>query len=126
MISEEQLRDDGFGVQPKFRVLIAELDGVPAGYALFFDCYSSLRGHGIFLEDLFIRPHFRRQGVGRALLAHVARMTEDANGFGIMFDVRDWNSAAIDFYRRIGAAFLNDWKTVCLQQEALQDLAREV
>lgn len=64
--------------------------------------------------------------VARVSGEHVARMTEDANGFGIMFDVRDWNSAAIDFYRRIGAAFLNDWKTVCLQQEALQDLAREV
>jgi len=126
VISEEQLRQDGFGARPKFRVLIAEIDGLPAGYALFFDCYSSLRGHGIFLEDLFVRPRFRGNGVGRALLAHVARITQDANGFGIMFNVLDWNDGAIKFYRRIGATFLNDWRTVCLEQKALHDLANEV
>src|SRR5215468_12244503 len=81
VISDEQVRQDGFGGRPKFRVLIAEIDGLPAGYALFFDCYSSLRGHGIFLEDLFVLPQFRGKGVGRVLLAHVARITEDANGF---------------------------------------------
>ena len=125
VVSEEQLRQDGFGDRPKFRVLIAEMDGLPAGYALFFDCYSSLRGHGIFLEDLFVRPAFRGKRVGRALLANVARITEDANGFGIMFNVLDWNTRAIEFYRRIGATFLDDWKTVCLTQGALHDLASE-
>ena len=125
VISEEQLLQDGFGARPKFRVLIAEIDGLPAGYALFFDCYSSLRGHGIFLEDLFVRPAFRGKRVGRALLANVARITEDANGFGIMFNVLDWNTRAIEFYRRIGATFLDDWKTVCLTQGALHDLASE-
>lgn len=126
VITEEQLRQDGFGARPRFRVLIAEIGGLPAGYALFFDCYSSLRGHGIFLEDLFVRPAFRGQRVGRALLAHVARITEDANCFGIMFNVLDWNDGAIKFYRRIGATFLDDWKTVCLEQKALHDLASEV
>ena len=126
VITEEQLRQDGFGAHPKFSVLIAEIDGPPAGYALFFDCYSSLQGHGIFLEDLFVLPRFRGKSVGRALLAHVARITEEANGFGIMFNVLDWNAGAIDFYRRIGATFLDDWKTVCLKQKALHDLAREV
>ena len=126
VITDEQLRQDGFGPRPKFRVLIAETDGLPAGYALFFDCYSSLRGHGIFLEDLFVRSQFRGKSVGRALLAHVARITEDANGFGIMFNVLDWNDRAIKFYRRIGATFLDDWKTVCLEQKALHDLASEV
>src|SRR5215468_11757673 len=87
VITEEQVRQDGFGAAPKFRVLIAEMDGLPAGYALFFDCYSSLWGHGIFLEDLFVRPRFRRKSVGRALLARVARITDDTNGFGIMFNV---------------------------------------
>ena len=124
-MTEEQVRQDGFGDRPKFRVLIAEIDGLPAGYALFFDCYSSLRGHGIFLEDLFVLPQFRRKGVGRVLLTHVARITEDVNGFGIMFNVLGWNDGAIRFYRRIGATFLNDWKTVCLEQKALYDLANE-
>ena len=126
VITEEQLRQDGFGVSPKFRVLIAEIDGLPAGYALFFDCYSSLLGSGIFLEDLFVRPRFRGKSAGRALLAHVARITEDANGFGIMFNVLDWNTGAIEFYRRVGATFFDDWKTVCLKQTALHDLAGEV
>jgi len=126
VITEEQLRKDGFGASPKFRVLIAEIDGLPAGYALFFDCYSSLQGPGIFLEDLFVRPRFRGKSVGRALLAHVARITEDAKGFGIMFNVLDWNTRAIEFYRRIGATFLDDWKTVCLKEKALHDLASEV
>ena len=126
VITDEQLRQDGFGPRPKFRVLIAETDGLPAGYALFFDCYSSLRGHGIFLEDLFVRSQFRGKSVGRALLAHVARIAEAANGFGIMFNVLDWNDRAIKFYRRIGATFLDDWKTVCLEQKALHDLASEV
>jgi GNAT superfamily N-acetyltransferase len=126
VVTEERIRRDGFGDQPKFRVLIAEMDGLAAGYALFFDCYSSLWGCGIYLEDLFVRPQFRGKGVGRALFAHVARITEDANGFGIMFDVLDWNTKAIEFYRKIGATFLDDWKTVCLKQKALHDLASEV
>jgi GNAT superfamily N-acetyltransferase len=125
VISAEQLRQDGFGARPKFRVLIAEIDGLPAGYALFFDCYSSLRGSGIFLEDLFVPQQFRGKGVGRALLARVARITKDANGFGIMFNVLDWNTGAIRFYRRIGATFLDDWKTVCLEQKALHALASD-
>jgi len=126
VITEEQLRQDGFAASPKFRVLIAEIDGLPAGYALFFDCYSSLWGHGIFLEDLFVRPQFRGKGVGRTLFAHVARITEDANGFGIIFNVLDWNTRAIEFYRKIGATFLDDWKTVCLKEKPLHDLASEV
>lgn len=127
VISEEQLRQDGFGARPKFQVLIAAVDGVPAGYALFFDCYSSLRGgHGILLEDLFVRPAFRGRSVGRALLARIARITEDARAFGIMFNVLDWNDGAIRFYRRIGATFLDDWKTVCLKEKALHELASEL
>jgi GNAT superfamily N-acetyltransferase len=125
-ITEEQLRQDGFGAQPKFRILIAECDGQVAGYALFFDCYSSFQGRGIFLEDLFVRPSLRGKNVGRALLAHVARMAEEVNGFGLMFNVLDWNQKAIEFYQKIGATFLDDWKTVCLKNRALHDLASQV
>jgi GNAT superfamily N-acetyltransferase len=125
VITEEQLRLDGFGTRPKFKILIAEIDGQPAGYALFFDCYSSFQGSGIFLEDLFVRLQFRGKNVGRTLLAHVARITEEANGFGIMFNVLDWNDGAIEFYRRIGSTFLDDWKTVCLKDKPLHHLASE-
>ncbi len=125
-VTEEQLRQDGFGAQPKFRMLIAECDGQPAGYALFFDCYSSFQGRGIFLEDLFVRPSLRGKNVGRVLLAHVARIAEEADGFGVMFNVLDWNQNAIEFYQKIGATFLNDWKTVCLKNEALHNLASQI
>jgi GNAT superfamily N-acetyltransferase len=125
-ITEEQLRQDGFGAQPKFRILIAECDGQPAGYALFFDCYSSFQGRGIFLEDLFVRPSLRGKNVGRALLGHVARMAEEVDGFGVMFNVLDWNQKAIEFYQKIGATFLDDWKTVCLKNKALHDLASQI
>ena len=125
-ITEDQLQQDGFGAEPKFRTLIAEYDGEPAGYALFFDSYSSFQGRCVFLEDLFVRPSLRGRNVGRALLAHVARSAQEANAFGLMFNVLDWNQGAIEFYKRIGAAFLNDWKTVCLSHKALHDLASEV
>jgi GNAT superfamily N-acetyltransferase len=125
-IAEEQLRRDGFGTRPKFQILIAEIDGAPAGYALFFDYYSSFQGSGIFLEDLFVRPQFRGNKVGRALLARVSSVAKKANGFGIMFNVLDWNVGAIEFYRRIGATFWDDCKTVCLKQKPLHDLASEV
>jgi GNAT superfamily N-acetyltransferase len=126
VVSEEQLRQDGFGIRPKFQILIAEIDGQPAGYALFFDYYSSLQGPGIFLEDLFVRPGFRGKSVGRVLLARLARIVEEANGFGIMFNVLDWNDGAIEFYRKIGATFLDDWRTVWLKQKSMHDLAKEV
>jgi GNAT superfamily N-acetyltransferase len=125
-ITEEQLRQDGFGAQPKFRILIAECDGQPAGYALFFDCYSSFQGRGIFLEDLFVRPSLRGKNVGRALLGHVASLAEEVDGFGVMFNVLDWNQKAIEFYQKIRATFLDDWKTVCLKNKALHDLASQI
>jgi GNAT superfamily N-acetyltransferase len=126
VIAEERLRHDGFEARPRFKILIAEIDALPAGYALFFDYYSSFQGSGIFLEDLFVRPRFRGKNVGRALLARVAQIAEEANGFGVMFNVLDWNVGAIEFYRKVGATFLDDWKTVCLKQEPLHDLASEV
>lgn len=126
VITEQQLRQDAFGTRPKFRALIAEVDGQPVGYALFFDYYSSFRGPAIFLEDLFVLSQFRGKRVGRALLAHVARITKDANAFGIIFNVIDRNTEAIRFYRKVGAIFLDDRRTVCLEQNALHDLASEV
>jgi GNAT superfamily N-acetyltransferase len=125
-ITEGQLREDGCGAQPKFQILIAEIDSEAAGYALFFAYYSSFQGLGIFLEDLFVRPPFRGKNVGRALLAHVAQVAEESGRFGIMFNVLNWNDGAIEFYRKIGATFLDNWKTVCLQAKALRDLASEV
>src|SRR5258708_40211952 len=74
-VTVEDLARDGFGAIPKFRALIAEWDGQPAGYALFFGYYSTWRGQGMYLEDLFVRPAFRGRGIGSALLPQVAPIT---------------------------------------------------
>src|SRR5215469_12940340 len=81
-IREEDLARDGFGKNPRFRALIGECDGQPAGYALFFNYFSTWVGRGLFLEDLFVREKFRRQGIGRTLLAEVARIAVDEHCYG--------------------------------------------
>ena len=82
VIDEETLTKDGFGARPHFRSLIAEWDGQAAGYALFFGIYSSLKGSGIFLEDLFVREAFRGRAIGRALLSQVARTVRQEGFYG--------------------------------------------
>ena len=120
VITEADLVRDGFGPQPKFRALIAEWDGRAAGYALFFGFYSTWEGRpGLFLEDLFVRQAFRGKGIGRALLAKVAGIARSENCYGVRWEVLDWNQPAIDFYKRLGASFLDQWKSVLLTGEAL-------
>jgi len=120
MITEADLVRDGFGPAPKFRALIAEWDGQAAGYALFFGFYSTWEGRpGLFLEDLFVRQASRGKGVGRALLAKVAGIARRENCYGVRWEVLDWNQPAIDFYKRLGASFLDQWKSVLLTGEAL-------
>jgi GNAT superfamily N-acetyltransferase len=119
-VTEESLLRDGFGSQPRFRALVAEWNSQPAGYALFFDYYASFQGRGIFLEDLFVRPHFRRKSVGRALLARVAAIARKDDCFGVMFTVMEWNSSAIKFYQELPATFLNDWKVFALKEMPLR------
>src|SRR5258708_3456053 len=122
-ISEEDLVRDGFGESPRFRVLIAEWDGQPAGYALFFAYYSTWVGRGLFLEDLFVREAFRRRGIGTALLAAVARVAVDEHCYGIHWDVLDWNEKAIELYEQLGATFRDQWRPVLLTDEALRRVA---
>ena len=124
VISEADLVRDGFGPQPKFRALIAEWDGQAAGYALFFGFYSSWEGRpGLFLEDLFVRQTFRGKGIGKALLANVAGIAKRENCYGVRWEVLDWNQPAIDFYKRLGATFLDQWKSVLLTGDALERAA---
>jgi len=120
----EALAADGFGDHPRFRALMAEWDGQAAGYALYFDYYSSFRGRGIYLEDIYVRPEFRGKRVGKALFAKLAAEAVQEKAFGIMFSVLHWNQPAIDFYRRLNATFLDEWKSVCLMGEALESLAQ--
>jgi GNAT superfamily N-acetyltransferase len=125
-ITNETLARDGFGPRPRFRVLLAEWDGRAAGYAFFFDYYSSFDGRMIFLEDIFVRAQFRGKDLGRALFARLAAIALENDCHGVMFNVLDWNKAAIDFYRKLGAEFLDEWKTVCLRGSALQAIAGEM
>ncbi len=124
-IREEDLARDGFGGNPRFRALIAEWEGQPVGYAFFFGYYSTWAGRGLFLEDLFVREAFRRRGIGKALLAAVARIAVDEGCYGIHWEVIDWNAKAIDLYKGLGAIFRDQWRPVLLVDEALRLLAEK-
>lgn len=125
VITEEDVRRDGFGARPKFRVLLAEWEGQAAGYAFFFEIYSSFKGRtGLFLEDLYVRPQFRKNGIGKALLAGVANVAVQEDVPFVRWEVLDWNALAIDFYRGLGATFREQWKSVSLAGPALQKLAQ--
>ncbi len=105
--------------------MIAEWDGLPAGFALFFANYSTfLAAPGIYLEDLFVRPEFRGKGIGKALLLHLAGIVLERGWGRLDWSVLDWNEPAIDFYRSIGARPLNDWTQFRLDGDALAMLAR--
>jgi GNAT superfamily N-acetyltransferase len=118
-VTEERLAADAFGPQPKFRALIAEVDGRIAGYALFFDCYSSFQGRGVFLEDLYVRGEFRGLRVGRALLSRVAGCALERECFGMMLNVLSWNEPALKFFEGAGASVLHGRETLSFKGSAL-------
>jgi GNAT superfamily N-acetyltransferase len=123
-VTAESVARDGFGPKPKFRAVIAEWDQQVAGYALFYEFYSTFQARaGLFLEDIFVRPQFRKQGIGQALFNHVARIAWDEKYFCMRWEVLDWNKPAIDFYNRLGAVFMDEWKNVMLIGDALQSAA---
>ncbi len=122
--TEHDLRDALFGPRPACDALIAFVAGEPAGYALYFETYSTFRGkRGIFLEDLFVEPEHRGKGIGAALLKHVAQVAFDRGGW-LQWLVLDWNEPAIAFYKRLGAERVEDWLSYRLEGEALATLAR--
>jgi GNAT superfamily N-acetyltransferase len=122
--SEEGLLRDGFGPQPFFHCLIAEHDGQPAGFALYFFNYSTWLGRpGVYLEDLFVLPELRGLGIGKALLRRVAAIAIEKGCGRLQWEVLDWNTPAIDFYRAMGAAFLDEWRNVRIDGDALQRFA---
>ena len=125
LIEVTDLARDGFGANPRFRALIAEWDGRPAGYALFFGYYSTWVGRGLFLEDLFVREQFRGRGIGKALLASVARISEQEHCYGVQWEVLDWNEKAIALYKSLGAEFRDRWRPVSLTDDALRRLAEK-
>jgi GNAT superfamily N-acetyltransferase len=123
----DDLLRDGFGPRPVFQCLIADWteDGVaqPAAMALYFPFYSTWRGNaGIHLEDLFVRPQFRRKGIAKALFARLAAIALE-RGDRFQWHVLDWNQLAIDFYQSMGAHMLNEWRIMRIDGEALKSLA---
>lgn len=122
--TEQDLLRDAFSPNPKFRALIAEWNGEPAGYASFFHFYSTYQGNSaLFLEDLFVYERLRGNGIGMALLSAVAKIALDEGCFGLRWEVLDWNRPAIEFYEKLGATFLNERKVVAFDKDALNRVA---
>jgi GNAT superfamily N-acetyltransferase len=124
--TEEQLAEALFGPHPAAEALIAERGAQVLGYALFFPTFSSFLGStGVWLEDLFVRPSDRGEGVGRALLSAVAARARERGGERLEWAALDWNEPALGFYRRIGARTMGEWITHRLDGEALASVASE-
>lgn len=125
--TEEQLARTLFptdGAAPAAHCVLAFVDAAPAGFALYFFNYSTfLARPGLYLEDLFVKPEFRGQGIGKALLLHLAKLA-NARGCGRMeWSVLDWNQPAIDFYESLGARRMKEWQICRLTGDALSRYA---
>jgi GNAT superfamily N-acetyltransferase len=124
--TEESLRASLFGPRPDAEVVIAYVGDQPAGFALFFHNYSTFLGQrGLYLEDLFVKPAFRRNGVGRRLLQYLARLAVERRCGRFEWWVLDWNEPAIGFYQGLGARPMSDWTVYRLTGDALVKLAGE-
>jgi GNAT superfamily N-acetyltransferase len=122
--SDDMLAQALFGPSPRVFCDIAECDGAPAGFALWFYTFSSFRGrHGLWLEDIFVRPAFRGRGLGKALLAHLARRCVDEGLGRFEWSVLDWNAPSIAFYEAQGASIMQEWKICRMSGAALETLA---
>jgi GNAT superfamily N-acetyltransferase len=122
--TQESLAQALFGENPRVFAEIADWNGDPAGFALWFYNFSTFRGrHGIYLEDLFVRPSVRGHGIGRALLQRLAQRCI-AEGLGrLEWWVLDWNESALRFYRALGAVPMDEWTVQRVTGEALERLA---
>ncbi len=122
--TDDDLRAALFSAQPAAEVLLGEVDGQPAGFALFFHNFSTFLGQrGLYLEDLFVRPQFRGAGLGKHLMATLARLAVQRGCGRFEWSVLDWNTPSIGFYRSIGAVGMDEWTVQRLQGDALHALA---
>jgi len=121
--SEDDFRRALFGPRTNVEALMAFAGDAPVGFALYFYNFSTFLGkRGIYLEDLFVEPEYRGQGIGKALLQRLARIAKDEDCGRMEWSVLTWNQPSIDFYHRLGAVTLEDWRTFRLTDEALERL----
>ena len=124
--SEHDLAKVLFAPQPRVFCDIAEWDGGPAGFALWFLNFSSFRGrHGVYLEDIFVRPALRGKGIGKALMTGLAQRCLAQGWTRMELAVLDWNAPAIEFYKSIGARVMDDWKICRLAGAALEKFGQK-
>jgi GNAT superfamily N-acetyltransferase len=127
VLDEQSLREHLFGARPYAEVLLAEAGGEAVGFTLFFHNYSTfLARPGIYLEDLFVRPAFRKQGHGKALLKQVARLALERGCGRLEWSVLDWNTPSIEFYRALGARAMDQWTMYRVTGEELKKLGDTV
>lgn len=123
---EAMLATNLFGDAPGAEVVIADVDGQPAGFALFFHNFSTWLGRrGLYLEDLFVRPEYRGRGVGQVLMTYLAKLAVERGCGRFEWSVLDWNTPAIEFYRRLGAVGMDEWTVQRLHGTALLALAAQ-
>ncbi len=124
-LTEDDVRRDGFGDRLSFEALIAELDGAPVGFALFFPNYSTWEGRpGIYVEDIYVREEQRGSGVGEAIMRAIARLALERNAARLDLAVVDWNPAR-GFYDRLGFAHHEEWLPYRLDRVGIEALASE-
>ena len=124
--TEEGIREALFGPRPDAEVLLAYAGDEPAGFALFFHNFSTFVGRrGLYLEDLFVKPGLRGRGIGKRLLAELARIAVERNCGRFEWTVLDWNAPSIAFYRSLGARKMEEWQIFRLDGDALTRLAEQ-
>jgi len=124
-ISVEDLLKDGFSDHPKFNVFVAEQEQRIIGIALFYERYSTWKGRTIHLEDLMVTKRKQKKGVGKALYTAVLKYAYDNNFNRVAWEVIDWNTNAIEFYKSTGARYLNNWSIVQMNKENLRKFLQE-
>lgn len=122
--TEANIRAGLFGPRRTAEAVLAYWDGVPAGFALFFHNFSTFAGKpGIYLEDLFVKPELRGKGIGKGLLAHLARLARERDCARLEWAVLDWNEPSIRFYKSLGAEPMDEWTIYRVSGNALDRLA---
>jgi GNAT superfamily N-acetyltransferase len=120
----EDLERHVFGPHPIAFAVMAEWEGAPAGWAIWFYNFSTWEGRpGLYLEDLYVRPAFRKHGIGKALLKHLAAVALERGCTRYVWQVLDWNTPSLEFYKAMGATVLEEWLTCRVEGEALRRLA---